>query len=156
MLDRSRGESFPAGMEGSHDVNRPVPPPSVSEAERNDELMVAVVGPPGVGKTTIVTVLAEAEGLTVFRLREAVRVHADVLADLPPSTDPLGWVGIGAVRRVLDRTFAAGPLQTGRGVVLLDNFPGTGAQLDLLVDVAEATGRRVALLELRAGAATVT
>jgi adenylate kinase family enzyme len=118
--------------------------------------MVAVIGPPGAGKSTVVSALASVEGTVVFRLREAVRAYADVVGAVASGADPLGWIDLGAVRRVLDEAFVAGRFPTGGGPVLLDNFPGTAAQLDLLIEVAAASGRRVALMELSAGSAVVT
>lgn len=118
--------------------------------------LVAVIGPPGVGKTTVVTALAQLEGLPVFRLREAVIVCADHLADLSPGTDPLGWVGIQAVHRTLRAAFIDGRFETGVGPVLLDNFPGTDHQLHRLAEVAAVIGRRIAILELRADESTVS
>jgi len=91
--------------------------------------LVAVIGPPGAGKTTVVTALAQPRRLPVFRLREAVIAYADRLIDLVPTTDPLGWVGVQAVDRILRASFIDGKFDTGIGPVLLDNFPGTDRAL---------------------------
>ncbi len=119
-------------------------------------LMAAVIGPPGAGKSAVVHALAQVDGAVVFRLREAVRSYADVLGGVLASADPLGWVDLVAVGRVLDAAFIVGRFPTDDGPVLLDNFPGTAAQLDVLVDVATAAERRVVVLELRAGSAVVS
>lgn len=118
-------------------------------------VLVAVVGPPGAGKSTVVRALAAEGGLPVFRLREAVRARPELLAGLAPSRDPLGWVGLAAVRRLLRATFVDGRFGVGFSAVLLDNFPGTASQLTLLAEIGEATHGRVALLELHADPRTV-
>ncbi|MGH3903765.1 MAG: AAA family ATPase [Pseudonocardiaceae bacterium] len=117
--------------------------------------LVAVIGPPGAGKTTVVGALAQSRRLPVFRLREAVVAYTDMLADLEPTTDLLGWVGVQALQRILRAAFIDGRFNTGVGPVLLDNFPGTARQLHRLAEIAAVTGRRVAILELRADEATV-
>ncbi|MGH3914007.1 MAG: AAA family ATPase, partial [Pseudonocardiaceae bacterium] len=104
--------------------------------------LVAVIGPPGAGKTTVVTALAKQRALPVFRLREAVIAYSDLLADLAPSTDPLGWVGVQAVHRILRVAFIDGRFDTGIGPVLLDNFPGTAHQLHRLAGVSAVIDRR--------------
>lgn len=120
-----------------------------------EPLLLAIVGPPCAGKSTVVTALAEAGGLPVFRLRETIRARPELLTGLAPSTDPLGWVSLEAVRRVLHAVFVEGRFAFAAPVVLLDNFPATASQLDLLADVATATATRFALLELRAEPGTV-
>lgn len=117
--------------------------------------LVAVIGPPGAGKTTVVGALAQSRRLPVFRLREAVVAYSDLLADLGPTTDPLGWVAVQAVERILRAAFVDGRFDVGIGPVLLDNFPGTAHQLHRLAEVTTVTGRRIAILELRADRSTV-
>jgi len=51
--------------------------------------LVAVIGPPGAGKTTVINALGQSRRLPVFRLRKAVTACSDLLADLVPSRDPL-------------------------------------------------------------------
>jgi adenylate kinase family enzyme len=118
-------------------------------------LLVAVIGPPGAGKSTVVRALSTEAGLPVFRLREAVRARPELLAGLAPSRDPLGWVAPEAVRRLLRATFVDGRFGVGCSAVLLDNFPGTASQLTLLAEIGEATPARVGLLELHADPRTV-
>jgi adenylate kinase family enzyme len=118
-------------------------------------VLVAVIGPPGAGKSTIVASLAKSGRIPVFRLREMIRSHPELLAGFAPSPDPLGWVSLQAVWRVLNSAFVDGLFPLAGGSVLLDNFPGTAGQLDLLAEIADAVGARVALLELQARASTI-
>jgi adenylate kinase family enzyme len=118
-------------------------------------VLVAVIGPPGAGKSTVVRSLAAEVGLPVFRFREAVRARPELLAGLAPSRDPLGWVGLEAVRRVLRATFVDRRFGVGCSAVLLDNFPGTAQQLALLTEVGDAMHTRVTLVELTADPRTV-
>ncbi|GAA3772228.1 hypothetical protein GCM10022225_69480 [Plantactinospora mayteni] len=117
--------------------------------------MIAVIGPPGSGKTSVVTALAAHERVSVFRLREAIRCCPDLLADLPPSTDPLGWISDEAVVEVLRGMFLEHRFPTGGEPILLDNFPGTASQLRHLASIATSLGRRLNILELRANAPTL-
>ncbi len=117
--------------------------------------LVAVIGPPGVGKSTIVAHFAAREGVAVFRLREFIRSHPDLLSDLAPADDLLGWVSLEAVRRLVHAAFVDRLFAVGHGPVVLDNFPGTAGQLALLAEIADVVGARLALLELRAWAATL-
>ena len=118
-------------------------------------VLVAVIGPPGAGKSTVVAALANTDGMPVFRLRETIRGRPGLLAGLGPSMDPLGWVSLEAVRRALHARFVQGRFTFGASTVLLDNFPGTAGQLDLLAETAEAAAARLALLELRVDTATI-
>jgi len=117
--------------------------------------MIAVVGPPGAGKSTVVRALALHGNATVFRLREAIRAYPDVLSGLPPSADQLGWVSDEAVARVLDAAFLENRFPGGSGPILLDNFPGNALQLRHLARIASALGRTMAILELRADTAVL-
>jgi len=128
--------------------------PTSRDSGRAVPVLVALIGPPGAGKSTIVRGLAHAQGAPVFRLRETIRARPDLLAGLAPSRDPLGWVSLEAVRRVLTATFLSSEYAAAP-VVLLDNFPGTAGQLSLLAEIAAQAGRRLALLELTVTAATV-
>lgn len=118
-------------------------------------VLVAVVGAPGAGKSTVVAALSDRSRMPVFRLRETVRAHPELLAGLAPSPDALGWVSLEAVRRVLHAAFAEGSFTIGAAAVLLDNFPGTAGQLELLAEIAGLVGARLALLEVRAEVTTV-
>lgn len=138
-------------MQTSHRIE-PCPAPL---ARRGATAWVAVIGPPGAGKSTVVAAIAGVGSVPVFRLREAIRARPQLLAALAPTPDPLGWVSVEAVCRVMHATFVEDRFGLDAATVLLDNFPGTAAQLELLAEVATCTGARPALLELCATARTV-
>jgi adenylate kinase family enzyme len=95
------------------------------------EHVVAVIGPPAVGKTTLTLRLAESPGCEVFRLRE--HVPDIILAATATSADRVGWIDDLTVTRALrgyfERLVADGTVR----LVLLDNFPGSGTQVRLLL-----------------------
>jgi adenylate kinase family enzyme len=96
------------------------------------ERVIAVIGPPAVGKTTLTTRLGEEPGCAVFRLRE--HVPREILAAAAANPDRVDWVDdlnvARAVRAYIER-MNAGAVRT----VLLDNFPGSGAQVRLLLGI---------------------
>jgi len=93
--------------------------------------VVAVIGPPAVGKTTLTLRLAESPGCEVFRLRE--HVPDIILAATAIKPDRVGWIDDLTVTRALrgyfERLVADGTVR----LVLLDNFPGSGTQVRLLL-----------------------
>jgi adenylate kinase family enzyme len=99
--------------------------------------LIAVVGPPAVGKSTMTASVAGAlGGAEVFRLREfAGRFrrgypHMDGLFE---PVDALGWFGDPAVEVLLTAAFGPPALA---GTVLLENLPGSVAQLRFLSEMA--------------------
>lgn len=107
--------------------------------------VVAVIGPPAAGKTTLTMRLADRPGWQVFRLRE--HVPEVILAATATSADRVGWIDDLTVTRALrgyvERVVADGAPHT----VLLDNFPGTGTQVQVLLSVL---GRLVPTCVVRA------
>lgn len=95
--------------------------------------VVAVIGSPAVGKTTLTMRLANRPGWQVFRLRE--HVPEVILAATATSADRVGWIDDLTVTRALqgyvERVVADGAVHA----VLLDNFPGTGTQVQVLLSV---------------------
>lgn len=93
--------------------------------------IISVFGPPAAGKTTLTLKLAQVPGRAVFRLRE--HVPELVLAATATSAERLGWIDDLTVTSAVDGYFAslieAGTVHT----VFLDNFPGTGSQVRLLL-----------------------
>lgn len=93
--------------------------------------VVAVIGAPGVGKTTLTLRLAEADGVRIFRLRE--HVTDTMLAATATSADRPGWLDDVTVTRALRGFFEQIVMDETVCAVLLDNFPGTGTQVLLLL-----------------------
>jgi adenylate kinase family enzyme len=110
--------------------------------------VVAVIGPPAVGKTTLTMRLAELPNCQVFRLRE--HVPEVILAATATSAERLGWIDdvtiALALRAYFELVAAGGSVRT----VLLDNFPGSGTQVRLLLGVLRrvAPGCAVQAVEL--------
>lgn len=129
--------------------------PTMTHAMAALPVLVGVIGPPGAGKSTIVATLAEDCRLPVFRLREAILQRPHLLAGFGSSMDPLGWVTMEAVRQVLHAALVEDRFAAGAIAVLLDNFPGPAAQLELLAEIANDMNAKVGVLELRAELAAV-
>jgi adenylate kinase len=95
--------------------------------------VVAVIGPPAVGKTTLTMRLAESDGIEIFRLRE--HVPDTILAATATSADRPGWIDDVTVARALRSYFEQVATDVSVCTILLDNFPGTGTQVRLLLGV---------------------
>ncbi|MGH3694652.1 MAG: hypothetical protein ACRDRX_11830 [Pseudonocardiaceae bacterium] len=95
--------------------------------------VVVVIGPPAVGKTTLVMQIGRLPGTRVFRLREHVPENS--LAATATNAEGLGWIDditvITSVRGYLENLFYEDEVHT----LLLDNFPGKGSQVGLLLSV---------------------
>jgi adenylate kinase len=94
--------------------------------------VVAIIGPPAAGKTTLTLHMSELPGYRVFRLRE--HVPDTILAATATDARRIGWIDdltvTSALRGYVKRTNFEGTAHT----VLLDNFPGSGTQVRLLLD----------------------
>jgi adenylate kinase family enzyme len=97
------------------------------------ENVVAVIGPPAVGKTTLTMQLGELPGCQVFRLRE--HVPEVILAATATSAERLGWIDDVTIARALRTYFEQAVSDAAVRSVLLDNFPGSGSQVRLLLGV---------------------
>lgn len=95
--------------------------------------VVAVIGPPAVGKTTLTMRLAELPGVEIFRLRE--HVPEVILAATATSADRVGWIDDLTVTRALRGYIERIVTESTVHTVLLDNFPGTGTQVQVLLSV---------------------
>jgi adenylate kinase len=97
------------------------------------ERVVAVVGPPAVGKTTLTMRLAELPGCEVFRLRD--HVPGEILAATATDAQRIGWIDDLTVARALRDYFERAISDATLRTVLLDNFPGSGTQVWLLLSI---------------------
>lgn len=110
--------------------------------------VVAVIGPPAVGKTTMAMQIGKLPGTRVFRLRE--HVPANSLASTVTNAEGLGWIDdiivITSVRGYLENLLCEGKIHT----LLLDNFPGSGTQVGLFLSMLRqlAPGCIVRVIEL--------
>lgn len=114
---------------------------------------VAIIGPPGVGKSTITGALADIMGAQVFRLREFAyefRARSGINHQLWGTGDPLGWLSEQTVALLVRAAFLGGyfPVQP---VVVLENFPGSLTQFRLLNAVTRQLRAPLAVVELTAG-----
>lgn len=95
--------------------------------------VIAVIGPPAVGKTTVTTQLGQVPGRRVFRLRE--HVPANILSTTATNAERLGWIDgftvIASMHEYIENLIGEGEANT----LLLDNFPGRATQVSLLLSV---------------------
>lgn len=110
--------------------------------------VVAVIGPPAVGKTTLAMQIGRLPGTRVFRLREHVPENS--LAATVTNAEGLGWIDditvITSVRGYLENFICKGEAHT----LLLDSFPGRGTQVGRFLSVLRqlAPGCVVRVIEL--------
>ncbi|WP_282777474.1 hypothetical protein [Nocardia sp. CC201C] len=117
-------------------------------------LVVPIFGPPAAGKTTLTMRLGTAPGRRVFRLREHVPKNA--LAATAASSERLGWLDDFTVSSALRAYFTAAHADMTVHTVLLDNFPGCGAQVDQLLSTVWAlTACHVEAIEVVTDAKTL-
>jgi len=117
-----------------------------------DRRFVAVVGPPAVGKSTVSGELTNRCGARVFRLREFThhyRSRPGIDEPLFATCDPLGWFGDKAVAALVEAAFLRGQFPA-QGLVALENFPGTVAQLRLIEVIARELRAPLVVIELTA------
>ncbi|MGH3687648.1 MAG: hypothetical protein ACRDRU_13095 [Pseudonocardiaceae bacterium] len=116
------------------------------------ERFVAVLGPPAVGKSTVSRALAGCLDAQIFRLREfAHECHSHGTADerLFETHDSLGWLPEETVFLLLQTAFMHGQFPA-RGLVVLENFPGSLTQLLVLKSIADQLQAPLMLIELTA------
>jgi adenylate kinase len=119
------------------------------------ERILAIIGPPAAGKTTLTLQLGRLPGYRVFRLRE--HVPETMLAATATSAERLGWIDDLTVTRAL-RGYIQSVVGTGAvHTVLLDNFPGSASQAQLLLAVLRklAPACAVQVIELIADPSTL-
>ncbi|MFF0458686.1 hypothetical protein [Nocardia africana] len=100
-------------------------------------------------------VLGEAQGRRVFRLRE--HVPRDVLSKTATDSRRLGWIDDHIVETALRDYFQTLLIDPDANAVLLDNFPGSAGQVDLLLSVLRAFDPpcRVEAVEVHTDAGTL-
>jgi adenylate kinase family enzyme len=102
--------------------------------------LLALIGPPASGKSSLAEALAQEHGHGLFRLRESAwRARPEISGleeALLHSPDPLGWIDDEYVRAVLDREL--GPMLASERPVVLESFPGTANQVNLLLGTMAA------------------
>ncbi|SNY85896.1 hypothetical protein SAMN04244553_3792 [Nocardia amikacinitolerans] len=112
-------------------------------------LVVPILGPPAVGKTTLTLALGSDARRQTFRLRDQVPVQ--VLAATTGTAERLGWIDTHIVDQTL-RSYLDSIVNRDVDVVLMDNFPGSAEQVSLLLDALahSAPTARVEPIEMRA------
>jgi adenylate kinase family enzyme len=115
--------------------------------------LIAIVGPPVAGKTTVAQQLLRGGEAQVFHLDTFVRrgcrdgwLHPDALACLDPYTDR-ATTHLGAV---LQAAFLDGRFPAAADRVALDGFPRTPTHLRLLHSTSRACNARLGFIELGA------
>ncbi|MEU2254439.1 hypothetical protein ABZ540_14880 [Nocardia xishanensis] len=112
-------------------------------------LVVPILGPPAVGKTTLTLALGDDARRRSFRLRD--QVPAEVLAATAGTVERLGWIDTDIVGQTM-RSYLDSLVHRDVDVVLMDNFPGSAEQVSLLLDTLahSAPRARVEPIEMRA------
>lgn len=95
--------------------------------------MIAIIGPPAAGKTTLTLQMAKSPGCRVFRLRE--HVPDTILAATATSAERLGWIDDLTVARALRAYIERVMHDEAAHTVSLDNFPGSDTQVRLLLGI---------------------
>ncbi|MEV0359394.1 hypothetical protein AB0H71_25390 [Nocardia sp. NPDC050697] len=96
-------------------------------------LLVPILGPPASGKTTLTLALGKSPDRQVFRLREHVSPEI-VRQTASHGPRDLGWIDDDVVDLAVRQYLSAVAANSRICTVLLDNYPGTGKQVDMLLD----------------------
>ncbi|MFE0680645.1 nucleoside monophosphate kinase [Streptomyces sp. NPDC058961] len=116
--------------------------------------VVAVVGPPGAGKSTLSGALADMWAVSVFRVREAAHSAAQrdpvIAAALESTRDPLGWLPDLLAHHLVREALDASPNRA-----VLEGFPGNEYQARTLALYLRSLGRELSVIELTARPGTL-
>ena len=119
---------------------------------RDTPRLIAGIGAPASGKSTLSRHLRDTSGATIIRLREFAetyrRQHPDQAAAFT-STDPLGWLPDTTVAMLLTAAIQI-PQAEQSPIIVLENLPGNTTQLAILRNKATALGARLDLVVLTA------
>jgi adenylate kinase len=97
--------------------------------------VIAVIGPPAAGKTTLTMQFGRQPGQDVFRLRE--HVPETILAATATSAERLGWIDDVTVAVALRHYVESVIDQDRTHTVLFDNFPGSARQVGILLSTVQ-------------------
>lgn len=115
--------------------------------------VIAVIGPPAAGKTTLTMQFSRQPDQDVFRLRE--HVPETILAATATSAERLGWIDDVTVAVALRRYIEA-VIDKDSHTVLLDNFPGSARQVGILVSTVQKLAPKCAVHPVELVAAETT
>ncbi|APE33184.1 hypothetical protein BOX37_03500 [Nocardia mangyaensis] len=112
-------------------------------------LLVPILGPPASGKTTLTLALGKSPDRHVFRLREHVPPEV-VRQTASHGPRDLGWIDDDVVNPAVRLYLSTVATDSRIHTVLLDNYPGTGQQVEALLGIARelAPGCAVEPIEL--------
>ena len=110
----------------------------------------ALIGPPAAGKSTVSRALVERHHANLFRLRTFAETYQQARPEhvgLFDTHDALGWFQDPTVSRLLTAAFLDGMFPAD-GLVILEGFPGSAAQLRMLAEVVDTLRRPLVLVDL--------
>jgi adenylate kinase family enzyme len=107
------------------------------------EHVVAVIGPPASGKSTLTRHLGQRPGYGVFRIWEHISVQPYELAD--------NFTVIACLHAYVESLIRSGRVR----VLLLDGFPGTGTQVSLSLSLLRQLAPRCAMVAVELAADAV-
>ena len=113
---------------------------------------VALIGPPGVGKSTVSGRLAEVYEAGVFRLGEFAqlsRAAGWITPERLLSDNHRGWLPDNIVEALIGEAFL-GMRFALRSLVVCESFPGTAEQVHILRRTAQRLGAALSIVELDA------
>lgn len=114
---------------------------------RTRPCLVAVLGAPGAGKSTLSAGLITGRGARVCRIRELAQTYRDITGTTGAVRDRLGWLPERAVRQLLAAAVADGRIG-GPGLTVLEGFPGSTEQARLLHHLGLSLTADVRIVEL--------